>query len=119
MAIVLTEEARRRLEDIRALLRRAVTTLADLTEAGHSELGQALQQSLRWTLLQPLQLHIAVLDQLLGHSTLSAFQPAEAAQERASSATTTDEAANAGPAQPEQDPGAPGTAPGAEDSTPP
>jgi hypothetical protein len=94
MAIVLTEEARRRLEDIRALLRQAVTTLVDLTEAGHSELGQALQQSLRWTLLQPLQLHIAVLDQLLGHGTLSASQPEEGT-------------------------GAPGSAPGAEDSTPP
>jgi hypothetical protein len=119
MAIVLTEEARRRLEDIRALLRRAVRTLVDLTEAGHSELGQALQQSLRWTLLQPLQLHIAVLDQLLSHGTLSASQPADTAQEPGSSAATADEAANTGPAQPEQDTGAPGTAPGAEDSTPP
>jgi hypothetical protein len=119
MAIVLTEEARRRLEDIRALLRQAVTTLVDLTEAGHSELGQALQQSLRWTLLQPLQLHIAVLDQLLGHGTLSASPPADTAQEHGSSATTADEAANTGPAQPEQDTGPPGTAPDAEDSTPP
>ena len=118
MAIILTEEARRRLEDIRALLRRAVTKLTGLTEAGHSELGQALQQSLRWTLLQPLQLHIAVLDQLLGHGSLSASQPADEAQERGGT-TTTDEAAETGPAQPEPDTGAPGTAPGAEDSTPP
>lgn len=116
MAIVLTEEARRHLEDIRALLQQAVTTLAGLTEAGHSELGQALQQSLRWTLLQPLQLHIAVLDQLLGHGTPTASQPADEAQERGGT-TTTDEAAETGPAQP--DTGAPGTAPGAEDSTPP
>jgi hypothetical protein len=94
MAIVLTEEARRHLEDIRALLERAVTILLDLTEAGHSELGQGLQQSLRWTLLQPLQLHIAVLDQLLGHNTPGASQP-------------------------EQDTGAPGTAPEADDSPPP
>jgi hypothetical protein len=119
MAIVLTEETRRRLEDIRALLQRAVTTLAGLTEAGHSELGQALQQSLRWTLLQPLQFHIAVLDQLLGHGTLSASQPSDEAQERGGGTTTTDEAAETGSAQPEQDTGAPGTAPGAEDSTPP
>jgi hypothetical protein len=119
MAIVLTEEARRRLEEIRALLRRAVTTLAGLTEAGHSELGQALQQSLRWTLLQPLQLHIAVLDQLLGHGTPSASQLADEAQEHGGGTTTTDEAAETGPAQPEPDTGAPGTAPGAEDSTPP
>jgi hypothetical protein len=118
MAIVLTEEARRRLEEIRALLRRAVTTLAGLTEAGHSELGQALQQSLRWTLLQPLQLHIAVLDQLLAHGTLGASQPADEAQERGGT-TTTDKAAETGPAQPEPDTGAPGTAPGTEDSTPP
>jgi hypothetical protein len=119
MAIVLTEEARRCLEEIRALLRQAVTTLEGLTEAEPSELGQALQQSLRWTLLQPLQLHIAVLDQLLGHSTLSASQPADAAQEHGSSATTADEAATMGPAQPEPDTSAAGTAPGAEDSTPP
>jgi hypothetical protein len=119
MAIVLTKEARRRLEDIRALLRRAVTTLEGLTEAGHSELGQALQQSLRWTLLQPLQLHIAVLDQLLGHGTPSASQPADEAQERGGGAPTTDEAAETGPAQPGQDIDAPGTAPGAEDPTPP
>jgi hypothetical protein len=93
MAIVLTEEARRHLEEIRALLQRAVTMLLDLTEAEHSELGQALQQSLRWTLLQPLQLHIAVLDQLLGHGTLRASQS-------------------------EPDTGLPGTTPDADDSPP-
>jgi hypothetical protein len=118
MPIILSEKARRSLEDIRASLQRAMTTLEGLTEAGHSELGQALQQSLRWTLLQPLQLHIAVLDQLLGHGTLSASQSADAAQEHGGGTTTTDEAAETGPAQPELDTGAPGTAPGTEDSTP-
>jgi hypothetical protein len=118
MAIILTEKARRTLEDIRASLQRAAATLEGLTEAGHSELGQALQQSLRWTLLQPLQLHIAVLDQLLGHGTPGASQPADEAQEHGGT-TTTDETAETGPVQPEPDTGAPGTAPGAEDCTPP
>jgi hypothetical protein len=118
MTIILTDEARRALEDIRASLQRAAATLEGLTETGHSELGQALQQSLRWTLLQPLQLHIAVLDQLLAHGTLSASQPADEAQEHGGTATT-DKAAETGPAQPEPDTGAPGTAPGAADSTPP
>jgi hypothetical protein len=119
MAIILSEKARRSLEDVRASLQRAVAMLEGLTEAGHSEVGQALQESLRWMLLQPLQLHIAVLDQLLGHGTPSASQPADEAQGRGGGATTTDQAAETGPAQPEQDSDAPGTAPGAQDSTPP
>jgi hypothetical protein len=65
MALVLIEEVLAGLDEVKATLEQAVTTLEDIAEDLHPNLGQDLQGVLTRTLLFPLQSRVAALDTLL------------------------------------------------------
>jgi hypothetical protein len=65
MALVLIEEVLAGLDEVKATLEQAVTTLEAITEDLHPDLGQDLQGVLTQTLLAPLQSRVVALDTLL------------------------------------------------------
>ncbi len=65
MAMVLIEEVLMGLEDVKASLEQAMTTLEALTEDLHSEVGNNLKGRLTRELLSPLQSGLVVLETLL------------------------------------------------------
>jgi hypothetical protein len=65
MALVLIEEVLAGLDEVKATLEQAVTTLEAITEDLHPDLGQDLQGVLTQTLLSPLQSRVVALDTLL------------------------------------------------------
>jgi hypothetical protein len=65
MAFVLIEEVLAGLDEVKAALEQAVTTLEAIAEDLHPHLGQDLKGILTRTLLSPLQPRMAALDTLL------------------------------------------------------
>lgn len=65
MAMVLIEKVLMGLEDVKASLEQAMTTLEALTEDLHSEVGNNLKGRLTRELLSPLQSRLVVLETLL------------------------------------------------------
>ena len=65
MAMVLIEEVLMGLEDVKASLEQAMTTLEALTEDLHAEVGNNLKGRLTRELLSPLQSGLVVLETLL------------------------------------------------------
>lgn len=64
MAIILIEEVLMGLDDVKASLEQALTTLDVLVEDLSPDLGEALRAELEHLLRQPLQGHLAGLEQL-------------------------------------------------------
>ena len=72
MALVLIEEVLAGLDEVKATLEQAVTTLEEIAEDIPPDLGQDLQGVLTRTLLSPLQSRVAALDTLLDDLALKA-----------------------------------------------